>query len=116
MNADLIPILVAIIGAAVAILLGLGGLTLALWRDVRADIRSLSSRMDEFSDRLGRVEVRVARLEERIAGVDERLARVQERVAGIDKRLARLDARVAGIDERVARLEGRLATTSVVSA
>lgn len=56
MNADLIPILVAIIGAAVAILLGLGGLTLALWRDVREDIRSLGIRV-------GRVEERVARIE-----------------------------------------------------
>lgn len=56
MNADLIPILVAIIGAAVAILLGLGGLTLALWRDVRTDIRSLSDRVDALSERVARIE------------------------------------------------------------
>jgi len=62
-NADLIPILVAIIGAAVAILLGLGGLTLALWRDMREDIRSLGSRVDALSDRMGRVEERLARIE-----------------------------------------------------
>ena len=63
MNADLIPILVAIIGAAVAVLLGLGGLTLALWRDVREDIRALGGRVDTLSDRVGRVEERVARIE-----------------------------------------------------
>lgn len=63
MNADLIPILVAVIGAAVAILLGLGGLTLALWRDVREDIRSLGGRVDALSERVGRVEERVARIE-----------------------------------------------------
>ncbi len=71
MNADLIPILVAIIGAAVAILLGLGGLTLALWREVRADIRALSGRMDTFSERLARVEVRVGRLEERVGRFED---------------------------------------------
>ena len=60
MNAKLIPILVAIIGAAVAVLLGLGGLTLALWRDVRTDIRSLSSRMDAFSERVARIEGRLS--------------------------------------------------------
>ncbi len=56
MNADLVPILAAIIGAAVAVLLGLGGLTLALWRDVRTDIRSLGSRMDSLSERVARIE------------------------------------------------------------
>ncbi|MDE2868820.1 MAG: hypothetical protein OXR64_14970 [Chloroflexota bacterium] len=63
MNAELIPILVAVIGAAVAILLGLGGLILALWRDMREDIRSLGRRVDALSDRMGRVEERVARIE-----------------------------------------------------
>lgn len=66
MNADVIPILVAIIGAAAAVLLGLGGLTLALWRDVREDIQALGSRVDALSDRVGRVEERVGRIEGRL--------------------------------------------------
>jgi hypothetical protein len=87
MNADLIPILVAIIGAAVAILLGLGGLTLALWRDVRSDIRALSVRIDTISERLARVEVRVGRLEDRVGGLEERVAMIDGRVAGIEGQL-----------------------------
>ena len=75
MSAELIGILS--VGAALFVgLIGLGGLTLALWRDVRADIhdiradvRRLDARLDAMAARLDALTERVARLEGVLEGV-----------------------------------------------
>ncbi|MCY3896222.1 MAG: hypothetical protein OXG17_07120 [Chloroflexi bacterium] len=50
MNADLIPLLVASILSAAVVFLGLGGLNVVLWRNIRAEVRLLSNRIDAASD------------------------------------------------------------------
>ena len=50
MNADLIPLLVASILSAAVVFLGLGGLNVVLWRNIRAEVRLLSNRIDAASE------------------------------------------------------------------
>ncbi len=59
MSGDAVLIVATVIVAALVVLLGLGGLNVVLWRDVRAEIRSLSSRLDALCERLVRIERRL---------------------------------------------------------
>ena len=67
MSAELIGIIS--VGAA------LGGLTLALWRDVRADVHALSARVDGLAARVDALAVRVD-------GLSDRLARLEGVIVG----------------------------------
>ena len=62
--------LVAILSVGVALFVGLGGLTLALWRDVRADVHALSARVDGLAARVDALAVRVDGLSDRVARLE----------------------------------------------
>ena len=62
--------LVGILSVGVALFVGLGGLTLALWRDVRADVHALSARVDGLATRVDALAVRVDRLSDRVARLE----------------------------------------------
>ncbi len=55
--------------AIVSVGIGLAGLTVGLWRDVRGDVRKLTERVDELTHRVNDLAERVARIEGVIEGV-----------------------------------------------
>ena len=72
-------------------LVGLYGLTLTLWRDVRSDIREVRRIMQ---------------------GLDKRVSEVEKGVAVLDHRVEVLDNRVEGLGHRVSRIEDHLKLAS----
>ena len=60
------PELIGILSVGAALFVGLGGLTLALWRDVRQD---LGGRVDALTAQVADVDRRLARLEGVIEGL-----------------------------------------------
>ena len=75
--------LAGILSVGAALLVGLGGLTLALWRDVRADVHALSARVDGLGTRVDALAVRVDALATRVDGLSDRVARLEGVVEGV---------------------------------
>ena len=74
--------LVGILGVGAALFVGLGGLTLALWRDVRADVHALSARVDGLAARVDGLAARVDALAVRVDGLSDRVARLEGVIVG----------------------------------
>ncbi len=118
------PELVGILGVGAALFVGLGGLTLALWREVRGDVQELRGEMQELRGEMrgemqglrGEVHGEMQGLHGEMQGLRSELrgemqelrAELRAGLSELREELAELRVDIRSLEQRVSRLEGVL--------
>ena len=110
------PELIGILSVGAALLVGMGGivsLNIALYRGLRADMRSdMAALRSEIRTDIvvlrEDVKTDIAAVREDVKALEGRVVALDGRVVALDGRVVALDGRVVALDGRVVALEGRV--------